>query len=132
MPSADTTCLLRWLLDDVPAQTRRVQALLDSGPGLYVADGVLIETVFVLERQARVGRDTVALSIDAVLAEASFDVDRELWHGILELYRAHPKLAVADIYFALLARRQGRTPLYTFDRKMAAQLPDCAIPPEAG
>lgn len=42
MPSLDTDCLLRWLLDDIPAQTARVDALLAVHPRLTVPDVALI------------------------------------------------------------------------------------------
>ncbi|MDR2922738.1 MAG: hypothetical protein LBU85_05290 [Treponema sp.] len=45
MPSLDTNCLLRWLLDDIPEQTALVTALVDSGENFTVADAALIETL---------------------------------------------------------------------------------------
>ena len=50
MPSLDTNCLLRWLLDDVPEQTAIISAIIDSEKNLAVADVALIETVYVLEK----------------------------------------------------------------------------------
>ena len=49
MPSLDTNCLLRWLLDDIPEQSAAITNLIDSGEGFTVADAALIETVFVPE-----------------------------------------------------------------------------------
>ncbi|MFT4052343.1 MAG: hypothetical protein QM677_08855 [Microbacterium sp.] len=46
-PSLDANCLLRWLLDDVPEQTARVDALRAADPRVTVPDVALIEVVFV-------------------------------------------------------------------------------------
>ncbi|MDR1187769.1 MAG: PIN domain-containing protein [Bifidobacteriaceae bacterium] len=122
MPSLDTNCLLRWLLNDVPAQTARLDALLASEQEFAVPDVALLETVFVLERVAKLDRADVADAIETVLALGTLVIDRELWGELLPLYLAHPKLSAADIYLGIEARRRGRTPLYTFDRKLALQL----------
>jgi len=50
MPSLDTNCILRWLLDDVPAHTKLITEIIDSNDNLTVADAALIETIFVLEK----------------------------------------------------------------------------------
>ena len=42
--------------------------------------------------------------------------------GLVDEYLAHPKLSVTDIYLTALAHSTGATPLYTFDKKLAAQL----------
>ncbi|MDR2348031.1 MAG: PIN domain-containing protein [Bifidobacteriaceae bacterium] len=129
MPSLDANCLLRWLLGDIPDQAKRVEALLGSGHRFEVGDEVVLETVFVLERQALLGRETVKAAIETVMAEAAVDMDRDLWRQSLDVYAARPKLSMADICFALKAVRRRRTPLYTFDKKMISQLPGCAAPP---
>jgi predicted nucleic-acid-binding protein len=48
--SLDTNCLLRWLLGDLPEQAEAVTRLLASQETFAVADAVIIEVVFVLEK----------------------------------------------------------------------------------
>ena len=67
IPSLDTNCLLRWLLDDVPEQTKLVSALINSGEGAAVADAALIETVFVLEKLKKIRRETIEKALLAVI-----------------------------------------------------------------
>ena len=122
VPSVDTNVLLRWLLDDVPAQTVRAEALLASGQRLAVADAVLLEIVYVLERVMRMRRPVIASSFQVLFATASLDLDRSRWAAVIDEYLAHPKLSVTDIYLTALAHSTGATPLYTFDKKLAAQL----------
>ncbi|MCL2138464.1 MAG: hypothetical protein FWH41_02915 [Treponema sp.] len=62
-PSLDTNCLLRWLLDYIPEQSALVTALVDSDENLAVAEAVLIETVFVLEKVKKISRKTIKKAI---------------------------------------------------------------------
>ena len=56
MASLDTNCILRWLLDDVPEHTALITALINSDKIFSVADAVLIETTFVLEKLKKISR----------------------------------------------------------------------------
>lgn len=67
MPTIDTNVLLRWLLDDVPAQTAVADALLSTGERVRVPELALVETVYVLERVMELSRATVAQSIEAIM-----------------------------------------------------------------
>ena len=60
---------------------------------------VLTETVYVLER-VMPSQDTIADSIDAVLAIANLDVNRAVWQDALTGYRTRPKLSITDTYLA--------------------------------
>ncbi|MDR0849711.1 MAG: PIN domain-containing protein [Propionibacteriaceae bacterium] len=131
MPSLDTNCLLRWLLADIPDQAEQVEQLLHDGRSFDVADEVVLETVFVLERQARLARTTVKDAINVVMSEAAINLERSLWEEVMAIYVERPKLSVADIYVAVKAARRNQTPLYTFDQKMINQLPGCAPPPQS-
>lgn len=60
MPTVDTSTILRWLLDDVPEQTRRAEALLASGPRFTVDDATVIEVTFDAELARQLGSVTLA------------------------------------------------------------------------
>ena len=122
MPTIDTNVLLRWLLDDAPAQTAVADALLSTGERVRVPELALVETVYVLERVMELSRATVAQSIEAIMGVASLDLDRALWRAVLNDYLAHPKVSVTDAFLAAPARSEKALPLYTFDRKLASQL----------
>ena len=123
MASLDTNCLLRWLLDDIPEQRRRVDALLASGEPLMVDDAALIEAVFALEKGAKLSRSTIHALLLAAMAHP-WQIDRDLWTPLLETWTSHPKLSVVDLYLAFKARAAAAGPLYTFDAKLANQVPD--------
>ena len=122
MPSLDTNCLLRWLLDDIPEQTALVSALFNSGERLSVADTVLIETVFVLEKLKKISRGTIEKAVMAILGKDTILCNRELFIEVLPVYTRHPKLSFVDCYLETLARRTETLPLFTFDQKLANQL----------
>lgn len=122
MPSLDTNCLLRWLLDDIPEQTALVTALVNSGVKITVADTALIETVFVLEKLKKVSRETIKKAIMVIINKDTILCNRELFVEILPAYTSHFKLSFIDCYLEALARRTGNEPLFTFDKKLANQL----------
>ena len=122
MPSLDTSCLLRWLLDDVPEQATLVTSLVNSGENFAVADAALIETVFVLEKLKKISRDTIEKAIMAIIEKDSILCNRELFIEILPIYTKHPKLSFVDCYLEALARKTESSPLLTFDQKLASQL----------
>lgn len=127
MPTLDTNVLLRWILGDVPAQSAAAERLIAGGSRCVVPDIAVLETVHVLERVMSLSRTTVVHSIEMILGVASIDVDRTLWRAALDDYLAHPKLSIADTFLTAQARAHHRTPLYTFDRKLANQLPDVEL-----
>ena len=127
MPTLDTNVLLRWILGDVPDQAAAAERLLSSGVSCMVPDVAVVEMAHVLERVLLLPRTTVVHSVEMVLGVASIDVDRALWRSALDDYLAHPKLSIADTLLAAQARASGRTPLYTFDRLLANQVPDAEL-----
>jgi len=122
MPSLDTNCLLRWLLDDVPEQTALVTTFINSGKSVVVADVALIETIFVLEKLKKISRETIEKAVMAVIGKDTILCNRELFMEVLPVYTSHPKLSFVDCYLEVLARRTGTAPLLTFDKKLAQQL----------
>lgn len=127
MPCLDANLLLRWLLDDVPKQSAAVDRLLNSGESCRLPDVALIEVAFVLDRTMRFSRELVADYLDAVLALGSVQIDRRVWRAAVGDYRTHPKLSIADCYLAAVATVTGDGPLYTFDAKLAKQLPGAEL-----
>ena len=122
MPSLDTNCILRWLLDDVPEHTALVTELINSEESFVVADVVLIETVFVLEKIKKISRESIQKAIMAVIQKDNIICDKELFIVVLPLYKNYPKLSFVDCYLGVLAQRTNSTPLLTFDKKLANQL----------
>jgi predicted nucleic-acid-binding protein len=131
VPSVDTNCVLRWLVRDVPGQTAAVESLLAGDPPLAIDDGALLEAVFALEHHYRFSRATVAAALRQVLSEGRFTIDRSAWSAMIPDYENGPKLSIMDVYLVHQARKSGRMPLYTFDKKMTSQLPGAELVPGA-
>jgi predicted nucleic-acid-binding protein len=122
MPSLDTNCLLRWLLDDVPEQTAIISDIINSGENLTVADAALIEMVFVLEKIKKISRETIEKAFMAIFEKDNIFCNRKLFIEILPVYTGHPKLSFVDCYLEVFAAATEAAPLLTFDKKMSAQL----------
>ncbi|MCL1813100.1 MAG: hypothetical protein FWG29_06210 [Treponema sp.] len=114
---------MRWLLGDIPEQAALVTALINSETNITVADAALIETVFVLEKLKKISRETIKKAITVVVEKESISCNRELFIDVLSVYTGHPKLSFTDCYLEGLARKTMASPLLTFDKKLANQLP---------
>jgi predicted nucleic-acid-binding protein len=125
--SLDTNCLLQWLLEEIPEQAEKVSGLLESKGTFHIADPVLIEVIFVLEKVKRINRALIQQTIQVIFTQSNIKCNRALFEEALELYTAHPKLSFVDCYLAIYAKITSTIPLYTFDRKLAAQLPQAAL-----
>jgi len=131
MPSLDTNCVLRLLLNDIPEQRHRVQALLTTRADVHVDDATIVETVFVLDRVIKLSRGTISASLDT-LAAFPVVMNRQLWTQVLGVWQQHPKLSLVDIYLTVKGQENNTGPVYTFDAKMLNQLKGTTpVPPLA-
>jgi predicted nucleic-acid-binding protein len=127
MPSIDTNCILRWLLDDVPEQTVLVDELLNSGENFFLEDVALIEVVFVLEKVKKISRPAIEKAVMVIIQKHTIVCNRKLFIEILSAYTAYPKLSFVDCYLEAQARKTKNVPLFTFDKKLANQLFDAKL-----
>jgi len=123
MPALDTNCLLRWILGDVPEQAARVDALLGSGETIVISDVALIETVFVLEKVKKINRATIEKVVALIVGQDAVLCNRDFFLELIPVYVGHPALSFVDCYLAVLAQKTDTAPLFTFDKKLATQLP---------
>jgi predicted nucleic-acid-binding protein len=126
-PSLDTNCLLRWVLKDIPEQTAAVQQLMSSGLVFYVANAAITEIAFVLEKVYGLPREAVVSNIQTIIAAENINCNHTFFQAILPMYIKHPALSFVDCQLALQAELQSRVPLYTFDKKLAAQLSQAVL-----
>jgi len=122
MPSLDTNCLLRLVLDDVPEHTAIITAIINSEENLVIADAAFIEMIFVLEKIKKISRETIENAVLTIFEKDNILCNRELFIEILPIYTSHPKLSFVDCYLEVLAASTGAAPLLTFDKKMGHQL----------
>ena len=128
--SIDTNIVLRCILGDVPEQRLLAVKLLKSSESLHhLSNQALLECVYILEMVEEMTRQEVADSLNFFLARFCDRVvyDRNLTMMAFPLYLAHPKLSWADCALAAEAELTHHEPLYTFDRKLANQLPQAKL-----
>lgn len=128
--SIDTNIVLRCILGDVPEQRLLAVDLLKSSNSLhYLSSQALLECVYVLEMVEEMTRQEVVDCLNFFLARFCDHIvyNRDLTAIAFPLYLAHPKQSWADCALAAEAEHSHHEPLYTFDRKLASQLPQAKL-----
>ena len=122
--SLDTNILLRAILNDVPRQSARVEELLSDSSHTFLLDDIAVsESVYVLESFYRQPREEIVDELNVFLASSNISCSRSLFAQIFPLYLKHPKLSFNDIYLSVKSEQSSAEPLWTFDKKLATQLP---------
>ena len=120
--SLDANVILRLLLNDVPKQHKAVVDLLSSNTSQFaVADVAIIEIVFVLCRAYEFSREQIAEAIDGLMNLGGINCNQSLFAKTLPLFVEHPALSFEDCCLAMYAQLNEAEPLWTFDKKLAAQ-----------
>lgn len=128
--SLDTNVVLRLILEDLPEQHRAVRALIDQEAGqLLVADAAVIEVIFVLTRHYRFTRREIHEIVGGLVELPKIQANRSLIKRALAIFIKHPKLSFEDCYLAVLAEANEALPLWTFDEKLAKQVPTARLVP---
>ncbi len=126
--SFDTNVLLRLLLNDIPEQRIAVKKLLSQAANQFaVADTVIIELVFALDRHYGFSRLQIAEAIDGLMKLREINCNRTLFERALPLYIDHPSLSFEDCCLAIYAQLNDAEPLWTFDKKLANQAPSVTL-----
>jgi len=117
--SIDTNIALRFLLDDVPAQTGRARRVF-AKPVLYISDVVIAEIAFVIERGMKFDREYVCLMLRTLIALPNLNHNDLILSAAIDLFEKRRSLSFVDCYAATEAKIY-RTRLFTFDRKLINQ-----------
>jgi len=119
MISVDANIILRFLLNDVPAQTLSARRVLTK-PAVYVSDVVVSEVAFVLERAMKFDRSYTALLLRTLIALPNLAHNSHILPDVLSLFEQRVSLSFVDCYASIESKIFG-TNLYTFDRKLINQ-----------
>jgi len=119
MNSLDANVILRFLLWDVPEQSRRAERLIAYSP-CYVTDVIFTEVVFVLERVVGMERADIGRMLGKFLTLPSVLSNDEVLLRALDLYLKRSSLSFADCYSTVEASENGAD-LVTFDRDLIKQ-----------
>jgi predicted nucleic-acid-binding protein len=126
MIGLDTNVLVRYLTQDDPVQSSQAVAFIENGlapdnPG-FVSIVTMVETVWVLERFYKLGREDVSAAIEGILQADALVVEqeREVFTALIAFSSGLG--AFADALIGALDARTGCSRTVTFDRK-ALRLP---------
>jgi predicted nucleic-acid-binding protein len=120
--SLDTNAVLRLLLNDAPEQYQAVLALLKREDIRYHIDDLAVaEVAYVTEALYEMDRETVATLLGVLFDEPSVTYNDDVFSKAIPFWVEHPKLSFYDSYLVWAAEIAGRTPYWTFDKKLAAQ-----------
>ena len=128
--SIDTNIVLRCILGDVPAQRKKAAEFLSTPSDThYLSSQVLLECIYVMEIALAIPRQELVDLISFFLARYAdrLEYDRNMTAIAFPYYLERPKLSWADCALAAEAEVKHREPLYTFDRKLASQLPQAKL-----
>jgi predicted nucleic-acid-binding protein len=127
MGAVDTNLLVRLLVADDPAQTKRATAFLESRRPLWISTVVLVETVGVLMTVYLWSKAQILVMLQTATNSRDFAFQTvEPVRRAIHLY-ASSKADFADCLALELARAEGHLPFATFD-KTTAKLPDAVSP----
>lgn len=126
--SLDTNALLRLLLNDIPEQRTAVKNLLGQATNQFaIADTVIIELVFALDRYYGFSRLQITEAVDGLMKLSDINCNRALFEKVLPLYIDHAGLSFEDCCLAIYAQLNDAEPLWTFDKKLANQAPTAKL-----
>lgn len=118
--SVDTNVILRLILRSDPEQVKKARELLLDGRRYYVDKVVIIEFVYVMEKNGY-NREDIIQSLRTLLANRAIVCDKEYFEPIFDKYLTHPSLSFEDCCIEANIAEEDYPPLYTFDKKFAHQ-----------
>lgn len=136
MIAIDTNVLLRYLLDDDKAQSKRAAALILGDTPVLITDVVLAETIWTLKgKRYKLDKETIIQVVHSLFEEPNivFENGQTIWRAVNDFKNAKPiksggKRKEADFPDALIVNKARHTAgesksvfegVYTFD--VAAQ-----------
>jgi predicted nucleic-acid-binding protein len=91
--AVDTNVLLRYLLDDDAAQSRKARHLFDTNELILITDVVLVETIWTLKgKRYAAHKDDIAKIVMSLLEEVNviFENRQAIWSALNDFVAASP------------------------------------------
>ncbi|MDO5475090.1 MAG: PIN domain-containing protein, partial [Candidatus Saccharibacteria bacterium] len=118
----DTNIVIRLIVGDDPKNYLKAKKLISKKHKVFVFEDVaMMEVVFVLSKIYQYSRQKVADGINFISSFENIYFNKGLIEDALNLYVKHPKLSFVDCYLAAAAELSQEKPLWTLDKKLAAQ-----------
>jgi predicted nucleic acid-binding protein len=121
LPFLDTNILLRHLLQDVPEQSTRASAYVlqieQGAQRVRLADTVIFEAVFTLQRTYRVPRSAIAAALLPLIELPGMVLPGKRRFRVAFALYVDLNIAFGDAYHAALMRSLRLAEVVTFDRE---------------
>ena len=122
MQAVDTNLLVRLIVNDDAAQAQKVRALFDrhadADGALWVADIVLVELVWALDRVYAWPREQIAMALHALAGNATVKIESAAALPEATALYAQGPADFSDCLLAVKAGQAGCDSLRSFDKKM--------------
>jgi len=126
--SLDANVLLRLLLNDLPNQHQAVVSLFQNASGQFVvSDTAIIETVFVLDRNYNFSRSAIVETMEGLMSLTEINCNQRLFTKALPIFVKNVGLSFEDCCMTVYAELNDAKPLWTFDKKLAKQVPNTKL-----
>ncbi|MFA6034726.1 MAG: type II toxin-antitoxin system VapC family toxin [Myxococcota bacterium] len=122
MIALDTNVLVRFLVDDDPSQCRKARDLVRkcvaNDTPILIPEVVLCETVWVLRRAYRFGREEIIDVLQKLVSSRGIVLDSpEITADAMEMFRS-AKGDLADYLILCRAKAKGALKVATFDKAL--------------
>lgn len=119
----DANILLRQVMQDhpdhSPRATRLIAAIEQGERAVHLADTVVFEAVFTLEKTYRVSRPNIHRGLQRILDLPGIVLPgKRIYTDVFDLWLREPALSFADCYHLCLTRQLGLPAILSFDRKL--------------
>lgn len=117
----DTNGYLRLLLNDIPQQSDKVEALLQQAKKgeieIFLPQIVVFEIVFILEKYYQLSKEETLDKIESLVSTGYVTIEsKEILLGAIALYR-ETSISFVDCFLTTLTASNSAT-LFTFDKKL--------------
>ena len=124
MQAIDPNLLVRLFVNDDTAQAQKVRVLFDqhadAAGALWIADLVLVELVWALDRVYARPRAQIVMALQALASHATVQLESPAALPEATALYAHGPADFADCLLAVKAGQAGCESLRSFDKKMRA------------
>ena len=114
MNSLDANVVLRFLLNDLPAQSAKARRLITDSQ-CYVSDVILTEVVFVLEKVRGLRRPDIAVLLKRLISLENVVCNQAILERAIDLFTRTNQLSFPDCYLAIEALLSNDT-VMSFDK----------------
>jgi len=116
MNSLDANVILRYVLNDLSAQSQKASRVITLSQ-CYISDVILTEVVYVLEKLYGYGRSDIAVLLKRLISLQTVMCNDGLLNNSIDLYTRKLQLSFSDCYAAVEAALSGEA-LLSFDKDL--------------